>query len=234
MPPRAAATLSVFLSGAVLAACAWSTTARAEPVSAGTGIPPAAPTQVTPVAGGLEHPWAMAFLPDGGILITERPGNLRLLRIPGGLVRALERRTQGGRAGQGGLLDGLVAGFRQGPPGHLSYAEAGDGRAGTAAGRGRLADDGARLEDFRVLFRQERRPRGCISVPAWCWTAKGIFTSRWARTTSAPPRKTWASCRARWCASADGSVPPDNPSWARPARAPRSGPMATAIRRAWR
>ena len=52
MPPRAAATLSVFLSGAVLAACAWSATARAEPVSAGTGIPPAAPTQVTPVAGG--------------------------------------------------------------------------------------------------------------------------------------------------------------------------------------
>ena len=90
MPPRAAATLSVFLSGAVLAACAWSATARAEPVSAGTGIPPAAPTQVTPVAGGLEHPWAMAFLPDGGILITERPGNLRLLRIPGGLSAPLK------------------------------------------------------------------------------------------------------------------------------------------------
>ena len=213
MPPRAAATLSVFLSGAVLAACAWSATARAEPVSAGTGIPPAAPTQVTPVAGGLEHPWAMAFLPDGGILITERPGNLRLLRIPGGLSAPLKGVPKVAAQGQGGLLDvALSPDFAKDRLVYLSYAEAGDGRAGTAVGRGRLADDGARLEDFRVLFRQEPScPRGCISVPAWCWTAKGIFTSRWARTTSAPPRKTWASCRARWCASADGSVPPDNP-----------------------
>ena len=105
MPPRAAATLSVFLSGAVLAACAWSATARAEPVSAGTGIPPAAPTPGHARGGRPEHPWAMAFLPDGGILITERPGNLRLLRIPGGLSAPLKGVPKVAAQGQGGLLD---------------------------------------------------------------------------------------------------------------------------------
>ena len=151
-------------------------------------------------------------------------------------VRALERRTQGGRAGQGGLLDvALSPDFAKDRLVYLSYAEAGDGRAGTAVGRGRLADDGPAWRiSASCSGRSPSCPRGCISVPAWCWTAKGIFTSRWARTTSAPPRKTWASCRARWCASADGSVPPDNPFVGKAGARPRSGPMATAIRRAWR
>ena len=214
MPPRAAATLSVFLSGAVLAACAWSATARAEPVSAGTGIPPAAPTQVTPVAGGLEHPWAMAFLPDGGILITERPGNLRLLRIPGGLSAPLKGVPKVAAQGQGGLLDvALSPDFAKDRLVYLSYAEAGDGRAGTAVGRGRLADDGARLEDFRVLFRQEPKlseglhfgSRLVLDGKGHLYIALGENNQR--STAQDLGKLQGKVVRIR----ADGSVPPDNP-----------------------
>ena len=221
MPPRAAATLSVFLSGAVRGLRLVRNRARragvgrhrdparrADPGHARGGRPG------TSLGHGLSarwrHPHHRTPRQSAAAAHSRRP------------VRALERRTQGGRAGQGGLLDvALSPDFAKDRLVYLSYAEAGDGRASTAVGRGRLADDGARLEDFRVLFRQEPScPRGCISVPAWCWTAKGIFTSRWARTTSAPPRKTWASCRARWCASGPTArCRRTIPSWARPARA---------------
>ena len=151
-------------------------------------------------------------------------------------VRALERRTQGGRAGQGGLLDvALSPDFAKDRLVYLSYAEAGDGRAGTAVGRGHLADDGARLEDFRVLFRQEPKlSEGLHFGSRLELDGKGIFTSRWARTTSAPPRKTWASCRedrahpGRRLGAAGQSLV------GKAGARPRSGPMATAIRRAWR
>lgn len=118
------------------------------------------PVQVDQLAGGLEHPWALAFLPDGqGMLITERPGRLRLfaggqLSAPlGGLPKVFAR-------GQGGLLDvALSPQFAADRLVYLSYAEAGDdgtaGTAGTAVGRGRLSADLRRLEDFRVIFRQQ-------------------------------------------------------------------------------
>ncbi|NHN77208.1 PQQ-dependent sugar dehydrogenase [Azotobacter chroococcum] len=115
------------------------------------------PVQVDQLAGGLEHPWALAFLPDGqGMLITERPGRLRLfaggqLSAPlGGLPKVFAR-------GQGGLLDvALSPQFAADRLLYLSYAEAGDdGQAGTAVGRGRLSADLRRLEDFRVIFRQQ-------------------------------------------------------------------------------
>ena len=115
------------------------------------------PLQVDQLAGGLEHPWALAFLLDGqGMLITERPGRLRLfaggqLSAPlGGLPKVFAR-------GQGGLLDvALSPQFAADRLVYLSYAEAGDdGQAGTAVGRGRLSADLRRLEDFRVIFRQQ-------------------------------------------------------------------------------
>ncbi|MFC0666834.1 PQQ-dependent sugar dehydrogenase [Azotobacter chroococcum] len=115
------------------------------------------PLQVDQMAGGLEHPWALAFLPDGqGMLITERPGRLRLLADGqlsgplGGLPKVFAR-------GQGGLLDvALSPQFAADRLVYLSYAEAGDdGQAGTAVGRGRLSADLRRLEDFRVIFRQQ-------------------------------------------------------------------------------
>lgn len=115
------------------------------------------PVQVDQLAGGLEHPWALAFLPDGqGMLITERPGRLRLF-ADGQLSGPLDGLPKVFARGQGGLLDvALSPQFAADRLVYLSYAEAGDdGQAGTAVGRGRLSADLRRLEDFRVIFRQQ-------------------------------------------------------------------------------
>lgn len=111
---------------------------------------------VVEVVGGLENPWALAFLPGGKeMLITERSGNLRLLG-EAGLSAPLGGVPEVFAGGQGGLLDvALSPDFTRDRLVYLSYAEAGEGRAGTTVGRGRLAGDGSRLEDFQVIFRQQ-------------------------------------------------------------------------------
>nr|WP_286944784.1 PQQ-dependent sugar dehydrogenase [Pseudomonas sp. UBA6718] len=114
--------------------------------------------QLTEVAAGLEHPWALAFLPEGqGYLISERPGRLRRLDAQGRLHPPLGGVPTVFARGQGGLLDiALSPGFATDRLVYLSYAEADDEgqRAGTAVGRGRLKEDLSALEGFRVIFRQ--------------------------------------------------------------------------------
>jgi len=113
--------------------------------------------QVEQLADGLEHPWALVFLPDGqGLLVSERPGRLRLF-AEGRLSEPLGGVPEVYAEGQGGLLDvALSPGFTEDRLVYLSYAEAGaDGRAGTAVGRGRLSGERRQLEDFRVIFRQQ-------------------------------------------------------------------------------
>ena len=104
------------------------------------------------VAGGLENPWGMAFLPDGGMLVTERPGRLRLVDASfeihpeplSGVPTAFSR-------GQGGLLDVVLhPDFAENQLVYLSFSYLQDGGAGTAVARGRLADGG--LEDTEVIF----------------------------------------------------------------------------------
>ncbi|AZC26752.1 PQQ-dependent sugar dehydrogenase [Pseudomonas sessilinigenes] len=114
---------------------------------------------LVPVVQGLNHPWALAFLPGRqGILVTERPGNLRLVSPEGKLSAPLSGVPEVWAKGQGGLLDvALSPDFQQDRMVYLSYAEGsaqGD-TAGTAVGRGRLAADGRGLKDFQVIFRQE-------------------------------------------------------------------------------
>ncbi len=107
---------------------------------------------------GLDHPWSLAFLPDGQrMLITERPGRLRVAGLDGQLSEPLGGVPDVYARGQGGLLDvRLSPRFTSERLVYLSYAEAGeDGRAGTAVGRGRLSEDLTRLEDFEVIFRQQ-------------------------------------------------------------------------------
>src|SRR5690606_15902012 len=81
--------------------------ARAAPAMAAqaTSEPARAAARVTEVAGGLEHPWSLAFLPDGGMLITERPGRLRHLPPGGALSAPLQGVPKVAAQGQGGLLD---------------------------------------------------------------------------------------------------------------------------------
>jgi glucose/arabinose dehydrogenase len=115
--------------------------------------------EVTTMTKGLEHPWALAFLPDRqGMLVTERPGNLRVISADGKLSAPLSGVPKVWAKGQGGLLDvALSPDFKQDRTVYLSYAEGGGegDKAGTAVGRGRLSDDLTALKDFKVMFRQE-------------------------------------------------------------------------------
>src|SRR3990167_4661359 len=100
---------------------------------------------VTVVLKGLQHPWSMAFLPaQQGLLITERPGRLRLLDAQGMLSAPLSGVPSVYGQGQGGLFDVVLSpDFAQDRWVYLAYAEAGeDGQAGTAVGGGRLVFDG--------------------------------------------------------------------------------------------
>jgi glucose/arabinose dehydrogenase len=108
------------------------------------------PHRVVRVTEGLEHPWGMAFLPDGSLLVTERPGRLRLLRDGllsdpiDGVPRVLAR-------GQGGLLDVAIhPAFEGNRLVYLSYSKPGEDGATTAVLRGRLED--GRLADPEDVF----------------------------------------------------------------------------------
>jgi glucose/arabinose dehydrogenase len=109
--------------------------------------------RVERLADGLEHPWSVAFLPDGGFLVTERPGRLRVIDAQGQLMEQPVGGLPEIRArGQGGLLDVVLhPDFENNAWVYLSYVESGPGGMGTAVARGRLS--GTRLLDTRILFR---------------------------------------------------------------------------------
>jgi aldose sugar dehydrogenase len=112
------------------------------------------------VARGLEHPWGLAFLPDGRMLVTERPGRLRLVDRDGRLSDPLRGVPDVVAGGQGGLLDVVIdPRFAENRWIYLSYAEPGSGGiAGTAVARGRLGE--GRLEDVRVIYQQQPKVSG--------------------------------------------------------------------------
>ena len=112
------------------------------------------------VARGLEHPWGIAFLPDGRMLVTERPGRLRIVDINGTVSAPLSGVPRVHAVGQGGLLDvTLDPNFAQNHTIYLSFAEPGPGgTAGTAVARGRLTDTG--LEDVRTIYSQRPKMQG--------------------------------------------------------------------------
>jgi glucose/arabinose dehydrogenase len=117
-----------------------------------------ADVSVETVARGLANPWGLAFLPDGRMLVTERPGRLRVVAADGTLSQSLPGLGVDIAArGQGGLLDVAIdPNFAQNRRIYLSLAEdRGDGRAATAVVRARLNEAATALEESRVIFRQE-------------------------------------------------------------------------------
>ncbi|MCB1366458.1 MAG: PQQ-dependent sugar dehydrogenase [Rhodobacteraceae bacterium] len=123
------------------------------PVSAQNLDSSLGPLRVEAMATGLTEPWGLAFLPDGGFLVTERGGSLRHFRADGSHQRVAG--VPGVFAsGQGGLLDIAVAqDFASSRVVFVSYA-ARLGRAqGTVLARARLSGDGTRLQDVEELFR---------------------------------------------------------------------------------
>lgn len=106
------------------------------------------------VAGDLEHPWSMAFLPGGGYLVTERGGTLKHIRRDG-RVREVDGVPEVVARGQGGLLDvSLHPDFRENGWVYLTYSSGSEDQSYTALGRGLL--EGGTLHEFEKLFEQDR------------------------------------------------------------------------------
>ena len=117
--------------------------------------------RVNVLTRGLEHPWSLAFLPDGRMLVTERPGRLRYVAADGALdptpIAGLPAAVAA--TGQGGLHDvALHPGFARNRLVYLAYNGKGRHGYGTELARGRL--DGHRLADVEVLFRAMPKSRG--------------------------------------------------------------------------
>lgn len=111
------------------------------------------------VASGLENPWALAFLPDGRMLVTERPGRLRIVTLAGEVSAPLSGVPVVFTRTQGGLLDvALDPAFVENRMVYLSYAEPGSGGVGTAVARGTLGAAG--LENVTVIYRQRPKVEG--------------------------------------------------------------------------
>lgn len=110
--------------------------------------------RVTVLHQGLDHPWGLAFLPEGKMLVTERPGRLLLLSKDGSQPEPVSGLPEIAVHGQGGLLDVAIhPEFSKNQWVYLSYAGRGEGGVGTEVGRARLK--GTKLEGWQVLFRLE-------------------------------------------------------------------------------
>ncbi len=112
---------------------------------------------VQTVASGLVNPWALAFLPDGRMLVTERPGRMRLVTPQGQLSPSLQGVPPVWASGQGGLLDVITdRGFAQNSTVYFCYSERSGNGGRTAVARGRLIDGPTpKLGDVRVIFHQD-------------------------------------------------------------------------------
>ncbi len=117
--------------------------------------------KLTEVASGLQNPWSLAFLPDGRMLVTERPGRLRIVGRDGSVSAPIDGVPEVHARGQGGLLDVAVSpNFADDKLIVFSYAEPTAGGARTAVARARLDAEGLQLEDVRRIFAQNEDPSG--------------------------------------------------------------------------
>lgn len=113
--------------------------------------------EVQTIASGLVHPWALAFLSDGRMLVTERPGRMRIVSTGGQLSPPLKNVPEVWASGQGGLLDVITDnGFKQNNTIYFCFAERTSGGGRTAVARAKLTDgDAPRLDDVKIIFRQQ-------------------------------------------------------------------------------
>lgn len=165
------------------------------------------------IAEGLDTPWAMAFLPDGRMLVTEKPGDLVIVAADGSVSAPLAGTPAVWAEGQGGLMDvALHPDFASNAMVYLTFAEAGEGgTAGTALGRGRLA--GERIEDFEVIWRQQPKIEGpnhfgnrIVFAPDGT-----LFLALGERFQFGPAQDPSNTLGTVVRLNADGSIPDDNP-----------------------
>jgi glucose/arabinose dehydrogenase len=181
---------------------------------------------LVPVATGLANPWALAFLPDGQFLVTERPGRMRVVSATGQVGSALAGVPPVAAGGQGGLLDVVTdAGFARSRRIYFCFSEPGAGGAGnsTAVARATLAADARSLQDVRVVFSQ--RPKvesalhfGCRIVQAPDGNLLVALGERYHRKDDAQKLDNHHGKVIR--ITPDGAVPPGNPFASQPGALP--------------
>ena len=177
--------------------------------------------RVEAVATKLQSPWALAFLPDGRFLVTERPGTLRVVEANGTVSAPLAGVPPVAAGGQGGLLDVLLdSDFANNRTFYLCYAEPGAGGNSTAMARATLAADRSSLQDVKVLFSQQ--PKVASSAHFGCRITEGRQTGgqsdgtlflalgeRFSRKDDAQRLDNHHGKIVR--IGKDGSIPADNP-----------------------
>ena len=204
---------------AIAASVCLSTSAVLAQAPAPTAAGPSVTAQT--VATGLQHPWAVAFLPEGRFLVTERPGRLRVVDADGKLQPPVQGLPEVAAGGQGGLLDVVTdSDFARNRTLYFCYSEPGQGTTNsTALASARLSADRQRLENVKVLFSQKPKVSstnhfGCRIVER---TVAGkpdgtLFLTlgdRYSRREDAQKLDNHLGKIVR--VGKDGSVPKDNP-----------------------
>lgn len=169
------------------------------------------------VASGLQNPWAVAFLPEGRFLVTEKAGRMRVVGADGKVGPPLAGLPAIAAGGQGGLLDVVTdSGFAGNRTVYFCFSEpeVGGSANSTAVARAQLSADGARLEGTKVIFSQ--RPKvtssahfGCRIVEARDGTLFVTLGDRFGRKEDAQKLDNHLGKVVR--IQKDGLVPRDNP-----------------------
>jgi glucose/arabinose dehydrogenase len=174
------------------------------------------------VAEGLEHPWALAFLPNGDLLVTERPGRLRVIRngrLDPEPVPGLPDVSSGG---QGGLLDvALHPRFAENALVYLSYAASNWFGRGTAVARARF--DGERLVDLETILEVDPKSRGGRHFGSRLAFAPDgtLYVTAGERGDDERAQDLADPAGSVLRIAEDGAIPPDNPFVGRDDAAPQ-------------
>jgi len=169
--------------------------------------------QVRVIAQGLDHPWGLALLPEGGFLVTERSGQLRRIGADGAISAPLAGVPKVFAEGQGGLLDVVLApDFASSHRIYLSYAEPGDnGTAGTAVATATLGTDA--LTEVKVIYRQEPKLDGPNHFGSrLAFDGQGHLFIGQGERNHRPTSQELGKLQGKLVRlNLDGSVPQDNP-----------------------
>ena len=168
--------------------------------------------KVETVAKGLDRPWGLAFLPDGEMLVTEKPGTLRRVAKDGTVSKPLSGVPKVVATGQGGLLDvALDPEFSSNRLVYLTYSEPGERGASTAVARGKLGENG--LDDVKVIFRQEPKVQGGNHFGSrLAFAPDGTLFVTLGERFQFDPAQDFASDLGKIVRiNPDGSIPKDNP-----------------------
>jgi glucose/arabinose dehydrogenase len=174
--------------------------------------------EVVTVAEGLENPWGLTFLPGGRMLVTERPGRLRIVTPDGKLSEPVAGLPPVAAGGQGGLLDvSLDPQFASNGLIYWSYAEPRDGVNNSAVARGKLVEGAApRVENVQVIFHQEPSLKSALHFGGrLVWRRDGtLFVTLGERSITEgrmQSQRMDGLLGKIVRINADGSIPKDNP-----------------------